>query len=1004
MAEPWEKDAIVEDDPWDQDLLASSLESEILARSESLKTRGKKGEEKYESEMIPDSPYARHEDPYRVKTFLRNRADDPLFTKALGGGAWNAAKEAAQTSLAGSSEINEGIKGIENPYLRGGAEVLNRVANPVGSFISPEVANRGVQSIEENVPEYDPEGFEQKLVTGATQTAVGMFAGDKGGGAILRNAKSIPSKIGKLASRFTASEAGGAVTQNSEEETWVLKKLGWDTENPTFIQHKLDLLQENMLVGALAGAAGKTASKAGEILTGLVTLPLRQYKSFDAYQKKFTDDLLAIYADIGPDSSRDEVLDAYQRALEHVKANQKVAISFQEFGVDDVQRSNDTISSMLENLDMNNPEQARIAKTLESLRSSALSGGGPRLTGALEAPRKDLKDTLKQVQDFRGEESINVAKDKVVEYGQRQLEVPRQKIRDARGELVAAERGVEAEMAGNPAFKEITDKQPGKDVTIDFTDGQTDISTKMTGNIASADQALTKRKNDLYDAIPETAQVNTASLGEAITKADPFIDDVLREKLDEAGGNFKKLYQLANVDIEKEIQIARSLGTRAGYDKADALRDLKKNITDDQLDYMALPTSGDQATVKAATEARDFFKDEYAPKFRDGPLEDMQRNRRFKPETEALVDNRRMLEGVISDPKQREYTAKVLDVLDTPEGGKSASDAVDYALYSVATDIRKSVNITGKLTPEDALKISTAFDRFIPILKKKAPEKIKEIEGFLTSLRDKNFNVKEVQAKLAQLEVAGKKAEETILGQQLGEFFKKSGDGFTAVRDGYEVFDKMMSSREGSAKLVDLITSVDDPLVQGGLKTAWAKSAAKRMLDSDAGIGKLDEDFVNVGKSIFGENSKVPQGIQQLYDLARKGEGANKIRMASGLETNSFQVGAVQAVNAVITTIWGVLNPTAARVRIVTRDLMKKYDPKDEVKKAADLIIANAEEFTKIADRLIAEKRKQLSPQERTLVFRMLVQAGLSESRDEKQVLKQMQASEETEDAFREKE
>lgn len=999
------------------------LESEVLARSESLKTRGKKGEEKYESEMVPGSPYARHEDPYgRTEGTLTTPWHDRGgvgFLKAAGSGVYNAVREGVKTGFESSAGINDAIDGIENPYLKGAAKTTSGLMNPVGTAVPAEKLRQGSKFIDENIPEIEQNTPGLNLVQDAAQIGTGVLAGAKGTGFlddIVTKGAPIAQKVLKYGIKFLAGETGAGIAQDSDDATLFINAKntipglkGWKTDGvePTFLQHKADLIQESLYLGAAVGGLAKGAGRTISFVSDLIPRKLKAYQSLDAYQKKFVDDLLTIFADVDPDTPRKLVQERMSQAVKLVEANQKIVVSFGEAGVQDVKRQNDTISAMIESLDPSNPHDRRVIEQLEGLRSSALSGGSPDLSAGLKAPKKELDTGLDQLQKARGgDESIATAKDKIVEYGQDQVRPYREKITDTRAEEIRAKRGIEAEIAENPAFQEIRSKQPGENVSIDFTDGGTDISTQMTKNVRSADVAMTKRKNELYDAIPETAQVNTTSLGEALTKADSFIDDALREKLDEAGGNFKKLYQLANVDIEKEIQMARSLGTRAGYDKADALRELKKNITDDQLDYMALPTSGDQATAEAATAARDYFKNEYATKFRDGPLEDMQRNSRFKPETEALTDNRSLIEGTISDPKKREYTGKILDTLATKEGGESAGLATDFALYQVASEIRKMVNTTKKLTPEAIAKISTSFDRFIPILKKNNPGKIKEIEGFLTSLRDKNFDAVEIGKKLDGYIQTGKQAEDRILGEQLGNFFKKGVDGYTAKSDGYEIFADMMSSGEKSAKLSDLVKTVDDPVVRKGLQTAWAKSAQDKLFSSTVGTADLDENFIKIGKEIYGDESLAVDAVQQLVNLSQKGERANKVRMTGGLDTGSFQAGAVRAVEATITAIWGVLNPTAARLRIVSKDLMRQYNPHDEVKKAADMILSNAPEFTRIAREMMTAKKNTLSREDSITLFRIMLNTGVAQLREEDQdrVVKELMAGSETTDAFREKE
>ena len=100
--------------------------------------------------------------------------------------------------------------------------------------------------------------------------------------------------------------------------------------------------------------------------------------------------------------------------------------------------------------------------------------------------------------------------------------------------------------------------------------------------------------------------------------------------------------------------------------------------------------------------------------------------------------------------------------------------------------------------------------------------------------------------------------------------------------------------------------------------------------------------------------------------------------MTGGLPLERSQKEATLAVNTMITWMFGVLNPTAARIRTVSGDFMKKKDSWGKAKLAADIILSNPDEFVEIAKKISSKDAGKIDKETKTMLFRMFTRAGYS--------------------------
>lgn len=161
-----------------------------------------------------------------------------------------------------------------------------------------------------------------------------------------------------------------------------------------------------------------------------------------------------------------------------------------------------------------------------------------------------------------------------------------------------------------------------------------------------------------------------------------------------------------------------------------------------------------------------------------------------------------------------------------------------------------------------------------------------------------------------------------------------------------------------------------------GLQAVWARKA-RAVLDSQDSTPEIDKYIRDYGKQVFPDNPEVVDALWELNRVSKSVDKAKKARQGAGFDYKEEGKLEQMSIGSVITWMFGVLNPTSAKLRTITKDLAVKHDVAPAAKTAGDMILANADEFSEIARRIIKEQNGKLSPKDKTQLFRMMTQAGL---------------------------
>lgn len=894
---------------------------------------------------------------------------------SIAGGLMNAPKEALTTGLA----VNETIDRMSDPH-------------DLSVDLLPDNA---AAIVDQTMPEYKTSGTMDALTTEVAQAGVGGAIGAK---AMVKTLKNLPRAI-KWAAGVLAAE-GGAVATVDQDATGVL--FG-EKENPEdilpvwggialdengdyneeLVKKRLNQLADAFIIAKGGEKIAKTGAAVGKFMVDVIGTPidtfLRKSPKEQAIVREMADTIQGWHDNMTPEEQFHWRMKMADQIEQHSRIKAETGVE----GIDDVDIRRDTMTAAEKALPQPPAGDkqayrdyvAQKAK-LNSLRTGQKGKGSSELEAATGMPARELEGLNTQTEIvFGGDEGVEAAREGIQETGFKQVDAEKELVDRVDTKLTDAKKGVDSLIEGDETFGQLPREG---DVKLDVDEQTRRVADRTVDEIDIEGVERTKQKNLLYGAIPDDARVGTASLNDAIEKALPALDDTMRAKLGSLGDNFKKLDEFANFELQDAITKAADAGE---FQKAKLLRGLKKNINEEQLDYLA--ASGDGPARDAAQRARDYYKNEYAPYFREGvgeEIQDISRAKKMNKPGEYRRDTRTALGKTITDPNAEELTGKVYDLLEKKGNGKLLGD---YAIGRVATKAQKIINKNGKLTAAEIDELGAELDTFAPVFKKAG--QTERLEAFRTKLRDKNMSVEELSKNLEEVKKTAKVVEEQVLGEDLKDFFQRSGTGFKAAEDGYTIFNKIMDDPQRVSELEGLARRAgsEGGLAKDGMKAAFGRWSKEKFFKAgrDAGgaplvneqvYGKNFEHMMKVGKAILGDEHAPLLEVQKLL-MKEAGE------MSLSETQRAFRLGDVgaqdkgmrDATATIITFAFGTLDRMGARIRAASGRAITKLSKSDQAREIMDIMYANPDEFVRVLRDVAARDRHTLSKVDKDALYAM---------------------------------
>lgn len=971
---------------WAEQYRAPSANKETSSWAEQYRMIQPTEEEKYDERGVPTGaePYtpaqraisiARNKDTARKNEATLGITDNPSLPELAGGGIYNGIKQMGVTAAA----------------------VGDAIMSPIREGLGFG-KNQGAQAVDTLLPSYTTSGesmMEDMVVTGS-EFLPGMVVG---GGMVAKTLPEATTLLGKVlhyAMIGTGSNAGGALLSGDPDQEKLL--MGEDSvtgllpsfnpKNGDFNSElwgkKMDLLGDSLITGGAAGAVTLPLAAGGRFASNIARSILADWRGVPAQEKKLVTDLLHVFADIKAGDGPKVIKEKMNQAKRLIESNKDVFIKFSEIdpNVDDIQYQNDTVTALIERL---NPEtQGEQIAALQGLRSSSMSSKTSQLESSLDRPIKAMEKGLDDIQSSRGgSENIPVARDTAIEnVAQKEITPIKADLERTNEQLLRATQKTEQLLAKDPTFGPLIEKL-GSDVNIDFSGATVDKANQITGSLKQIWSDMTTKKNDLYKAIGNSP-IDRESLDNFLGIYGENIPDDILTKLKADELDFQTLHQELGPRIGAIIGSLRNDPAK-NFGTIDALSKLQKHIDEDQLDWIA--EYGGEGVADRAKAAKEYFVKEYKPYWRDGRLEDIANDfQDFNRPLASQASARKTVTSTLTDPDAPDLSGQMVDVITKNQGKEGSKSVNEFALLNIAQDIQKFVNAKGQLEPADAERFANTLDRVVPILNKTNPEQVPQLNKMLTDLRNNRFDAEELSKTIGVLETNLKDKEAEIYDGVFKDFFAGSGKDRKLYPDSFESMQKLFTQGQNQERVATITEAVkDNPLAKKGLEAAYIKTLQSRFSGSNktpSGAKQVNvtnvEEFLNedsaitqYGRTIFGDGyiDLVQELSKKAYNIA----APSGSRKGVGVDVQQFGTEASKNVNTIITWIFGVLNPTAAKLRTVTGQLAKEYDPQDQAREILDNVLANPDEFVRVANEVLRDKATVLSDEQQRVLRKALV-------------------------------
>lgn len=910
--------------------------------------------------------------------------------------------------------IATGLANTPSNIRRSGAAIMETVTGGVGTEGLTERTYK-------NTPMYEnPDaGVVGQAVQTMTEAAPGLVVGGGIATRLLPVAKGTISAIGRYLAVNSAGDVGASFTMNENEKRLLvgedstlnlLKGVGEDSQGnfrEEVFDKKMNLLYDNLATGLGTSVAFGTV---GKILKSYIIGPQIKNISTWASKSKKEDavmkDLILAVSDIPENATPRQMQEATNKLINIIQSNKDDIIKLSEIHPDapDVNIKNSPMETIA-NLFRDKASKARLTAEGDALNAAAIkfeeavrAHAGPKVQAAMDAPVRRATDSLDVISEsYGGPEAVAKGGKSLVEEMDSALVQPKRDAVDTLNKNRQKDlKNLQKRITKDPLFQGTSDNVTSLD------DRVLDDATSLTKDITDAGKKVTETKQAKYAAIKD------GTIGDP-TIYEPAIKS-LSESKDQNLKNIAKAIEATGGDIKKLDEVALDLkGLTQGYSNpnnpnynptlAAKLKQLRTDITSKQLDA-AIEKGVDPVNVAAIQEAKRYFKEEVTP-WRDNPVLKGMMNEQTKLQSPTVknVESRKILsEGFNQAYKEggagsREYIQEAMRIVDN----SGFSDDIKgkftkHALLRVSEGLEKSIQMKGEVDPSIVRGAVAMLRKARPFMHHQTAAKYERtltelLETGVTDAKQFNKLLAEAEKELGDTEGLYN----TILKDFLGPQGMKGSSS-----ESFEAFWKNTDSVNNLNTILE--KTGNNPVIVDALKASYAKSVKNQLINKTSGkvaAGAVDT-FLDVNSSmalnarkLYGDEgydvlAKLVKGASDASDLST---GRRRAIVEPSKQQKNFRV----AVQTVLTWMFGVLNPTAARIRTITSQYGADNTVTPEIKDIIDTVFADPDAFIRIAERV---KNQSVSTVDRTtkmMLRRALVKGGVYSSTDEDKTLNDME-------------
>lgn len=920
---------------------------------------------------------------------------------------------------------------------------------PEGSF----------ETVEETLPDFNPEGTAQSIGSTVGQIGGGIVAGNKiqalatglkavqavaGSQAVAAMSQTLPkavSYIANIASKNIGASIGaaGSLPGQSDKivagpEALVPTGVGFDEQADSAAQEELEgrlnLFIDSMLIAFPVEMAADFGKGAVNIVYEGWLKPLVGVANESVQEKVVMTGIFNRIENAMGLKTPEQKNIVRQKIVEILKhpENREVLFKIGKEGVDDVNFQLDVATIIERGLADDPSEAAAILRSSMKGQRKGVTEMMPtgRTALAIERPERALDTVLSQSETaFGGDEAIQESANRFQGVGRARVDDAQAKAADIETSLTRAQESlpdiIRKDGPLGEALGRTADESGSATFQLRNEAGGDIIKTVDTGTDIVRDQ-----KNQLWADLPEDLPFDEESFGAAVEEALPFLPNKLKAQI-EGVTDFKSLQNLRN-SLGNEISRLRA---RNDLGVAE-LQNLRKNIAEVQPAYLKqiagdnpelisildeLGEGADEVTsmiregADALDDATTYQKDVYG-KVQKGAIKEIDQTRKAFGFDDVGRDEK--AREILHKTLTSEHPSKVKHLIETvarPEFAGNADRVGDYILADVADKLRTKVKSSGlgELNVDDVLKTLQSSRQALANF----PDVAKRLDDFENNLIQARGDIKGIEKVLATQKQAVKDVEIEVYEGVLKDFFEKNG----AIKgSGFQSFQDLFRDTHSLERLKELTNlAKDDPVVLDGMKAAYSKvldnkifnytptTTRPKSLSSTKGAEAVKgiDPILDYGRVLFEDQPIMMEAIDDLMRLSLDMNAAKKMK-SEGASINQALRDAVAARNRLVLFFVGPLTRIGARIGAVSSTILEKLDPNQTVAMIKDKIFADPDEFVRIAEGLFKDGQPAENARN---AFTFLLRAGLYDESDYnayEEAVRELDTESQTEEAFAE--
>lgn len=521
-------------------------------------------------------------------------------------------------------------------------------------------------------------------------------------------------------------------------------------------------------------------------------------------------------------------------------------------------------------------------------------------------------------------------------------------------------------------------------------DGIFDQLIELNDDQISAAAAQVRRSSPLKNMLDV---VNTKTIRDVDPDTgEPFVREATIEDrrqlftdfVEAQGADFGYFYTTIRPELSALASDLFSGDTTAGAGRI--VRDMVKYIDNDMVDFVA---QSDQALAQAAKDAKDFYKNTYAPIFvGEGIMADYADlhsrtvGRTDSTDLMAGLDGpefdepgynqgvQRLTNRVFSGgvPAEATQMMKALEVASDPDA------MADYMVLDVLDRYATEVSLKG-LDAANLTNMSRDLQQYATQLNELFPTKAQQINTFVAQIENAARNKGNLEQVLMDVRTSVKNAQDEVALTELNLFLddkmELGSNEFLPTSNPQAKFSQLFNSVEAIRRVnrinlqIEALPPGKKEMVRKGMEVAYAREFQLKISDMrqevgggtplrEAALTKAQRQFTQlfeIGREVFKDKPEVMQALEAYADLAGFVQRNRNARANVTNSNTAFAQEAATATNRLIFTLIGPLSRAGTRARAAVSTVLDKALPDEVGAQIRDKILADPDYFVELSRR-----------------------------------------------------